>query len=106
MRKHIIPILLLCLLVPCTLVFAQNQTLKIGYWDQQSETSQKFVKDHPEIEITSGNMNARTTEDLIGLFLTQEFTYDVFPLFSVQYNISPLMEKGYLADLSGNAAIQ
>lgn len=97
---------LICLIFCCSLSVAEESTINIGYWDVRSETVQGFLKQHPNIKTTSGNMNARTTDELISSFLTEEFDYDVFPLFTIQYDISPLMEKKYLADLSYSEEIQ
>jgi len=106
MKKVIMYILLFSFIGSMGLAFADNQTLEVGYWDELSASSQSFLKKHPELTIICGNMTANTTDELISQFLTKEFTYDVFPLFSIQYDIQPLIRKGYLADLSSNKAIR
>ncbi len=99
-------VILICIIFSYSLASADNQLLNVGYWDERSEVSQTFLKEYPLLTITGGDMTAYTTDELIGQFLTKEFSYDVFPLFSVQYDVRPLIEKGYLADLSGNEAIR
>ncbi len=105
MRIKWIFIFLFCYIISYNLAFADNQTLKVGYWDELSEESQKILKEYPTLKIIGGDMTADTTKDLVGQFLTKDFTYDVFPLFSIQYDIQPLIKKGYLADLSNNDII-
>ena len=105
MKARVFILLLICFIFCGSFSVAEGSTLRIGYWDVRSETVQGFLKRHQDITATSGNMNARTTDDLISSFLTEEFDYDVFPLFTVQYDISPLMEKGYLVDLSQSEEI-
>lgn len=106
MKTRALILLLICFIFCNSFSVAEESTLRIGYWDVRSETVQGFLKQHQGITTTSGNMNARTTDDLISSFLTEEFDFDVFPLFTIQYDISPLMEKGYLADLSRSEEIR
>lgn len=104
---HVIISLTIILALFCGIARADEKLqLKIGYWDERSEIVQDFIKKHPHVMISSGNMNARTTDDLISAFLTKEFDFDVFPLFSVQYDLQPLINKGYLADLSGSEEVR
>lgn len=105
MKTRALILLLICAVFFCSFSVAEEQAINIGYWDVRSETVQGFLKQHPGVTATSGNMNVRTTDDLISSFLTEEFDFDVFPLFTIQYDISPLMEKGYLADLSQSEEI-
>ena len=105
MKKSISFILLICFIFCCSFSVAEESAINIGYWDVRSETVQNFLKQYQDISATSGSMKARTTDDLISSFLTEEFDYDVFPLFTIQYDLSPLMEKGYLADLSRSEEI-
>lgn len=106
-RIHKIISLAVVLVLLCGIAGADEEVqLKIGYWDERSEIAQDFMKKYPHVKISGGNMNARTTDDLISAFLTGDFDYDVFPLFSVQYDLQPLMNKGYLADLSDSEKIR
>lgn len=102
MRKRIGFIILLCFILSYRVATADNHTLRIGYWDKFSEASQCILEKYPTLNIISGSITANTTDEIINQFLTKEFSFDVFPIFSIQYDVRPLIKKGYLSDLSDN----
>ena len=106
MKRSLSYVLLLCFIIIHGPAAAEDRILNVGYWNERSEVSQNILQKYPSLHIIGGDMTAGTTDELISQFLTKEFSYDVFPLFSIQYDIQPLIEKGYLADLSGSDEVR
>lgn len=89
--------MLFCYIAPAT---ASESQMKISYYSEQDESVQEVRDRHPNITFVCDTLSANTTDELISAFLTGSFDFDIFPLFTSTYDVSTIIDKGYLADLS------
>lgn len=75
-------------------------------FDASSPGYADFVEQHPDVKIHTDSTVYYNTLQVLNGFLTGELPYDVFTLNTSSFNIRSLMEKGYLAPLTGNESIQ
>ncbi len=100
--------LFLLMLVFCMLTgnaFAGRSVCFYGF-NSSSPGYTYFVKTHPGIKVRKNKTAYYNTQQILNGFITGELPYDVFTLWSNSFDIRLLMEKGYLAPITGNESIQ
>ncbi len=100
--------LFLLMLVFCMLTgnaFAERSVCFYGF-NSSSPGYTYFVKTHPGIKVRKNKTVYYNTQQILNGFITGELPYDVFTLWSNSFDIRLLMEKGYLAPITGNENIQ
>ncbi len=100
--------LFLLMLVFCMLTgnaFAGRSVCFYGF-NSSSPGYTYFVKTHPGIKVRKNKTVYYNTQQILNGFITGELPYDVFTLWSNSFDIRLLMEKGYLAPITGNESIQ
>lgn len=85
---------------------ADDVILEITGITENHPAYQKLIEAHPDAEVKTVSDPFLNTELLINAFLSGEFTYDVYSVWSQGFNIQRLIEKGYCRDLSDNAEIR
>lgn len=94
--------LMLFVLQPAAL--GESRRIKVDNYFEWGAAAEKFRADHPEITVEFSEKNAYSTTQLINAFLSGDFDYDVFHLFTYGFHVNKLIEKGYLAPLPEAAA--
>lgn len=98
--------LLLILILGCASAWAEDgQTLTIGGFSEMSEGYQMLKAAHPDASVRCVPLLAYSTDELVSALLTGNFEHDLFSLSTGAFRIRDLAEKGYCADLSGNAGV-
>ncbi len=101
-------ILLLTFILSCFLTgeaFAERSVCFYGL-DTNSAEYAEFTQQHPDVHLRADTMVYYNTQQILNGFITGELPYDVFTLWSNSFDIRLLMEKGYLAPITGNESIQ
>ncbi len=111
MKRHsffVMGILLLTFILSCFLTgeaFAERSVCFYGL-DTNSAEYAEFTQQHPDVHLRADTMVYYNTQQILNGFITGELPYDVFTLWSNSFDIRLLMEKGYLAPITGNESIQ
>ena len=103
--KRILACCLMLVIVATSTAYAASSEFKTGPYYMGADFIQEFQTIHPELTVTSGPINYRTTDDLISAFLTGNLDLDAVELSTLSFDLDPVINKGYLADLSSNATI-
>ena len=103
--KRFLAFCLMLIIVATSTAYAAGSEFKTGPYYMIADFIQEFQTIHPELTVTSGPTDYRTTDDLISAFLTGTFDLDAVELSTLSFDIDPIIGKGYLADLSSNATI-
>lgn len=105
MRKIFLKCLCLLLaLMYLSPVFAEE--LRISGISDAHDAYQLFTGDHPDMTVIAELSRYRSNTQLVNAFLSGEFIYDVFTMYTGSFHVQQLFDKGYCADLSSSDVIR